>query len=61
MGTISCPETSGKYHYSLRNNPEEHSPHLRRGGSLKSRSLDFRKQRPPKLLTERLHRLRMHN
>jgi hypothetical protein len=31
------PETSERnYHYTLRNNPEEHSSHLLRGGSLKS-------------------------
>jgi len=36
IGQISCPETSAKnYHYSLRNNPEERSSHLLRGGSLK--------------------------
>jgi len=36
------PETSVKnYHYSLRNNPDESSSHLLRGGSLKSR-LKFR-------------------
>ena len=27
------------YHYSLRNNPEERSSHLLRGGSLKSRKV----------------------
>jgi hypothetical protein len=39
MGPIGCPETSERnYHYSLRNNPEEHSPHPFRGGSLTSRT-----------------------
>ena len=34
---IGCPETSARnYHYSLRNNPEEHSYHLLLGGSLQS-------------------------
>ena len=29
LGPIGCPETSVRnYHYSLRNNPEEHSSHL---------------------------------
>jgi hypothetical protein len=38
-GTDSCSETSViNYHYSLRYNPEEHSPHINRDGSLKSRS-----------------------
>jgi hypothetical protein len=38
MGPIGCPETSVRnYHYSLRNNPEERSSQLPRGGSLKSR------------------------
>ena len=38
MGSIGCPETSVRnYHYSLRNNPEERSSQLLRGGSLKSR------------------------
>ena len=38
MGPIGCPETSIRnYHYSLRNNPEERSYQLLRGGSLKSR------------------------
>ena len=37
MGPTDCPETSViNYHYSLRNNPEEHSSRLLRGGSLKS-------------------------
>jgi len=37
MGSIGCPETSVmKYHYLLRNSPEECSLRLRRGGSLKS-------------------------
>jgi hypothetical protein len=32
-----CPETSVRnYHYSLRNNPEQRSSHLLRGGSQKS-------------------------
>ena len=35
---IGCPETSvTNYHYSLRNNPEERSSHLRRCGCLNSR------------------------
>ena len=35
-GPIGCAETSTRnYHYSLRNNPEESSSHLSRGGSLK--------------------------
>ena len=35
IGPIGCPETSvWNYHYSLRNNPEERSSHLLRGGSL---------------------------
>jgi len=37
MGLIGFPETSVRnYHYSMRNNPEEHSSHLPRGGSVKS-------------------------
>ena len=37
MGPIGCPEKSVRnYHYSLRNNPEEGSSQLLRGGSLKS-------------------------
>jgi len=37
-GPIVCTETSvWNCHYSLRNNPEERSSHLLRGGSLKSR------------------------
>jgi hypothetical protein len=40
MGPIGYPETSAvNYHYSLRNNLEERSSHLLRGGSLKSRML----------------------
>jgi len=40
MRPIGYPETSVmKYHYSLRNNPEERSSHLLRGGSLKSRKV----------------------
>jgi hypothetical protein len=36
-GTTGCPETLVRnYLYSLRNNPEERSSHLVRGGSLKS-------------------------
>ena len=35
----SQPQGSGIYHYSLRNNPEEHSSQLLRGGGLKSRCL----------------------
>ena len=38
MGSIGCSETSViNYHLSLRNNLEESSSHLVRGGSLKSR------------------------
>ena len=37
MGQISCPETSVRnYHYSLRNNTEEHSFQLLRCGNFKS-------------------------
>ena len=37
MGPIICPEASViNYHYSLRNDSEERSSHLLRGGSLKS-------------------------
>ena len=37
MGPIGCPETWVRnYHYSLRNNPEEHSSLLFCSGSLKS-------------------------
>ena len=37
MGQIGCPEMSVRnYHYSLRNNPEDRSSQLLRGGSLKS-------------------------
>ena len=40
MGPIGYPETSTiNYRYSLRNNLEERSSHLGRGGSLKSRIL----------------------
>jgi len=39
MEPKSYPETSVRnYHYSLRNNPEERSSHLLRGGSLKLRT-----------------------
>jgi hypothetical protein len=38
MGHIGFPETSVmKYHYTLRNSPEERTSQLLRGGSLKSR------------------------
>jgi len=38
MGPICCPETSVRnYHYSLRNNAEERSSQLLRGGSLNPR------------------------
>ena len=41
MGLIGCPETSViNYRHSPRNNPEEHSSHLLRGGSLKSHVTD---------------------
>jgi hypothetical protein len=37
-GPTGCPETSVRnYHNTLRNNPEECSAHLLRGGNLKSR------------------------
>jgi len=37
MGPIGCFETSViNYHYSLRNNPEERSTYLLRGGRLES-------------------------
>jgi hypothetical protein len=37
MGLIGCPETSVRnYHYLLRNNLEERSSRLFRGGCLKS-------------------------
>jgi len=37
MEPKSSPEKSVRnYHYTLRNNPEERSSHLLRGGSLKS-------------------------
>jgi hypothetical protein len=40
VGPIGCPETSAiNYRNSLRNNPEERSSHLLRGGSLKSRGI----------------------
>ena len=38
MVPIGCPKTPvTNYHYSLRNDPEEHNSHLLRCGSLKSR------------------------
>ena len=38
MVPTGCPETSVRnYHYSLRNNPEERSSHLLRGGNVKPR------------------------
>ena len=40
MGLTGCPTMSViNYHYSLSNNPEEHSSHLLRGRSLKSRTV----------------------
>ena len=40
MGPIGCPQMSvRRYHYSLRNDPEEHSCNLPRGGNLKSSKL----------------------
>ena len=40
MGPIGCPKTSvRKYHYSLRNNPEERSSHALRSGNLQSRQV----------------------
>jgi len=37
MGPIGCPENSvSNYYYMLRNNPEERSSQLLRGGSMKS-------------------------
>jgi len=42
MTPIGLPETSVRnYHYSLRNDPEERSSHLLRGGSLKSRMVSI--------------------
>jgi hypothetical protein len=39
-GTVNCPETSVRnYHYTLRNNLEERSSYLHRGGSLKSHKI----------------------
>jgi hypothetical protein len=39
MTLIICPETSVRnYHYSLRNNSEEHSYHPLHGGILESRT-----------------------
>jgi len=39
-----CSETSVRnYHYSLRNNPEERSSYLLRGGSLNSRVFPLRR------------------
>ena len=38
MGLIGCPETSvTNYKFTLCNIPEDRSPHLNRGGSLKQR------------------------
>jgi hypothetical protein len=37
MGPIDSPETVRNYHYSLRNNSEEHSSHSLPGGSRKPR------------------------
>jgi hypothetical protein len=55
MGPIGCPETSARsYHYSLRNNAEERSSPLLRGGSLKSRS-DKDKFTDIMFLTIKLH------
>jgi hypothetical protein len=43
MGPTSCPETSVRnYHCSFRNNPEQYSSHLLRGGSLKSLLLQIK-------------------
>jgi len=40
--SIGCPKTSvWYYHYLLCNNTEEHSFHLLRGGSLKSRNTNL--------------------
>jgi len=37
IGLIGCPKTSvSNYHYTMRNNSEERSSHVLRGGSLKS-------------------------
>jgi len=42
-GRQFVPETSVRYcHHSLRNDPEEHSSQLHRGGSLKSRTRIFK-------------------
>ena len=44
---IGCPETSViNYHRSLRNDPEEHSPHLLRSGSLNSHKFGFNSLTP---------------
>jgi len=41
-GPKCCPETSVRnYHYTLRNNKEEHRSRVPRGGSLKSRVYHF--------------------
>jgi hypothetical protein len=40
MGPTVCPETPvRKYHYCLRNNPEERGSHLLLGGSLNSNNI----------------------
>jgi hypothetical protein len=42
MGQVGCPVTSKRNcYYSLRNNPEERSSHLLRGGSLTSYIVSF--------------------
>ena len=43
MRPIGCPETSVRnYHYALRNNPEERSPHLPSDGSPKFPVVHYR-------------------
>jgi hypothetical protein len=50
MELIGCPETSARnYHYMLRNNPEECSSHLVRGGGQKSQKLHLFPQEQIKL------------
>jgi hypothetical protein len=42
LGPTGFPQTSVRnYHYSLRNDPEERSFHLLRGGRLKSLKMEY--------------------
>jgi len=42
MGPIGCPKTSVRdYHYSLRNNPEQHSSQPIRADSFKSQTAQY--------------------